>query len=161
MLFTAVNAVAKSFIQESKEHMLYLYSICPPLKLLIAKILYNTFLMLLLSVIALFFYTVIMGNPVENMSLFFTNMLLGALGFSSALTMISSIAAKVNNNGSLMAVLGFPLMIPILLLCINISKKAISGLEWASAKQDIISVLSIDVIIITVSLMLFPYLWRT
>ena len=161
MLFTAVNAIGKSFIQESKEHMLYLYSICPPIKLLIAKVSYNVLLMLFLSVVALVFYTIIMGNPIENYGLFFTNVILGSLGFSTSLTMVSSIAAKVNNNGSLMAVLGFPLLIPILLLCINISKKAIAGMEWASASQDLISVLSIDVIIVTISLMLFPYLWRT
>jgi len=40
-LFICVNAVAKSFLQESRGRMLYFYSITSPVEFIIAKILYN------------------------------------------------------------------------------------------------------------------------
>src|SRR3989442_1003691 len=43
-LFICVNAVAKSFLQESRGRMLYFYSIVSPVEFIIAKIVYNIIL---------------------------------------------------------------------------------------------------------------------
>src|ERR1700741_3558497 len=48
-LFVCVNAVAKSFLQESRGRMLYFYSITNTGAFIIAKLLYNIILMLLMS----------------------------------------------------------------------------------------------------------------
>jgi len=40
-LFVCVNAVAKSFLQESKGRMLYYYTIVSPVTFITAKIIYN------------------------------------------------------------------------------------------------------------------------
>src|SRR5918995_2115586 len=53
-LFICVNAVAKSFLQESRGRMLYFYSIASPVEFIIAKMLYNLLLMVLMSLISLF-----------------------------------------------------------------------------------------------------------
>ncbi|MEQ1799794.1 MAG: cytochrome C biogenesis protein, partial [Lacibacter sp.] len=41
LLFICINAVAKSFLQESRGRMLYYYSIAGALDFIIAKVLYN------------------------------------------------------------------------------------------------------------------------
>src|SRR5665647_2110467 len=48
-LFVCVNAVAKSFLQESRGRMLYFYSIAGAKEFIIAKLIYNIILMLLMS----------------------------------------------------------------------------------------------------------------
>jgi heme exporter protein B len=117
--------------------------------------------MIFLGIIAFAFYSLVMDNRVEDNLLFITNIILASLSFASALTMISAIAAKAGNNATLMAILGFPVILPLLLLIIKISKAAMDGLDRSLSIDEIAIVLSINVIIITVTYLLFPYLWRS
>lgn len=159
-LFVAINAVAKSFIQEREGRYLYYYTLFSPQNLIVARIIYNSGLMLILAFSGYLMYSVILGNPVGNVSLFLTNLLLAAISFSLALTMISAIASKASNSQTLMAILGFPIVLPMLLMIIKISKYAIDGLTFSSASGEIITLLAINAIVVTASYILFPYLWR-
>ncbi len=161
MLFAAVNAVAKSFLQEQRGRLIYYYTVASPQGIIIAKMLYNTLLLLLLAIICLLAFSVVMGNEVQNGGLFVVNLLLGAVGFSVTLTMVSGIAAKASNSSTLMAVLSFPIMIPLLLVVMKISKNAIDGLDPAVSYDDVIVLLAINGIVATLSYILFPYLWRS
>lgn len=161
ILFVATNAIAKSFIQESKERILYYYTIANPQSIIISKVIFNCLLMLFLVLVGFVIYIILLGNPVEDIPLFLFILLLGAIGFSSTFTMISSIASKASNSGTLMAVLGFPIIIPMLLLLIKISKNAIEGLGWLTIYDEVITLSAIIIISITTSILLFPYLWRS
>jgi len=161
LMFTAVNAVAKSFIQERQGRFLYYYTLVSPQGVILAKILYNSLLMLLIALLGFGFYSLILGNPVQDNVLFLGNILLGAIGFSTSLTMVSSIASKANNNTTLMAVLSFPVIIPMLLMLIKISKNALDGLDWSASQDEFVILLAINAIVITISYLLFPYLWRS
>jgi len=159
-LFVAVNAVAKSFMQEKEGRYLYYYTITSPQSLIIARIAYNSLLMLVMALIGFAVYSLILGNPILNSGLFLLNLALAAMSFSFALTMISAIASKAGNNQTLMAVLGFPVILPLLLMIIKVSKNAIDGLAWSSSGDEILTLLAINLIVGTASYILFPYLWR-
>ena len=161
MLFAAVNAVAKSFLQEQRGRLIYYYTVASPQGIIVAKILYNTLLLLLLATICLLVFSVVMGNQVQNGGLFVLNLLLGAVGFSVTLTMVSGIAAKASNSSTLMAVLSFPIMIPLLLMVMKISKNAIDGLDPAVSYDELLVLLAINGIVAALSYILFPYLWRS
>ncbi len=160
LLFTSVNAIAKSFTQESKGRLLYLYSLVSPQGVILAKIAYNTCLMLILALMCYLFYTIVIGNPVQDDYLFLATILLGAIGFSTSLTMVSGIAAKASNSGTLMAILGFPIIIPMLLMLMKMSKNAIDGLDRSASLDELITLLAINAIVVTISFILYPYLWR-
>ena len=160
MLFAAINAITKSFVQESKGRLLYYYQIASPQAIIIAKIIYNMLLMILMSTIALFFYSIVFQNQVGDKLLYFAAVILGAISFSSVFTMISAIASKANNNGTLMAILSFPVIIPVIILVIKLSKNAMDGLDRSVSLDEIGVLTAINLIVITVSLLLFPYLWR-
>ncbi|PHR63855.1 MAG: ABC transporter permease, partial [Idiomarina sp.] len=104
MLFIAINAVAKSFIQEGKERDFYYYTLTSPTAIIISKIIYNNFLMLTLAVVTYVFYYTILHVDIQDPTVFFASVVLGASGFASTLTLISGIASKASNNGALMAV---------------------------------------------------------
>nr|WP_155209510.1 heme exporter protein CcmB [Fulvivirga aurantia] len=159
-MFVAISAVAKSFIQEREGRYLYYYSLFSPKSLIIARTLYNSALMLLMALAGYFIYALVLGNPVGNKLLFVVNLTLGAISFSFAFTMISAIASKGSNSQTLMAILGFPVILPMLLMIIKISKNAIDGLEFSTSYSEIATLLAINIIVGTTSYVLFPYLWR-
>lgn len=160
LLFTAVNAVAKSFLQEKRERFLYYYQIASPVAIILSKIIYNAGLMLFLAFVCLFFYSVVMKNPVQDLAFYALGVVVGALSLSSVLTMISGIASKAGNSATLMTILSFPVMIPVLLLLIRFSKNAMDGLDRSVSLDELMALGSINVIVLAVSLLLFPYLWR-
>lgn len=161
LLFAAVNAVAKSFMQERYGRFLYYYTLVSPQGIILSKIVYNAILMLLLSLVGYGFYSIMLGNPVEDHALFIIAILLGALGFSTTLTMVSGIASKASNNSVLMAILSFPVIIPMLLMLMKVSKNAMDGLDRAVSSDEILTLAAINMIVITLSYILFPYLWRS
>lgn len=159
LLFASINAVAKSFINESGGRMLYLYTLTGPQAVILSKIIYNSLLLIVLSGLCLGTYVLFIGNLIQDMGLFLLTLLLGSLGFSSLLTMVSAIASKTSNNFTLMAILSLPIMLPLLMVLIKLSKNAIDGLElwdWNS----LLILFFLNVIIVSLSYLLFRYLWR-
>jgi heme exporter protein B len=160
ILFASVNAIAKSFVQENKARLLYYYSIASPQAIILSKTIYNILLMSLLSVLALLVYLLFFNNTIGDPLYYFLTVLLGSISFSTVFTMISAIASKAGNNGTLMAILSFPVIIPVILVLLRLSKNAMDGLQRSSSYGDIGVLLAINVIVIATSLILFPFLWR-
>jgi heme exporter protein B len=160
MLFASVNAITKSFMQENKNRLLYYYSIAGPQAIILSKTIYNALLMTLLSFLALLVYQLFFTNKIGDPLFYFVTVLLGSISFSTVFTMISAIASKAGNNGTLMAILSFPVVIPVILLLIRLSKNAMDGIDRSFSYENIGVLLAINVIVITTSLLLFPYLWR-
>ncbi len=160
ILFASVNAIAKSFIQESKARLLYYYSIASPQAIILSKTIYNILLMSLLSLLALVVYLLFFNNTIGDPLFYFLSVLLGSISFSTVFTMISAIASKAGNNGTLMAILSFPVIIPVILLLVRISKSAMDGIERSLNYGNIGVLCAINIIVIATSLILFPYLWR-
>ena len=160
MLFASVNAINKSFIQESQQRQLYYYSIVNPRAIILSKIFYNMCLMAFLAIIAFVTYSIIFRNPLGDPSLYFFTVILGSISFASVFTMVSGITSKAGNNSTLMAILSFPVIIPLLIVLIKLSQNAMQGLDRAQSINEIVVLIAINIITITVSLLLFPYLWR-
>lgn len=160
MLFASINAVGRSFIQERKGRLLYYYSIASPQAFLLAKMAYNSLLMLVITFLAYAIYAWWIGDLVQDHLMFAVALVLGSTGFALILTLMSAIASKTENNMSLMAILSFPVQLPFLITLIKLSKNAVDGLD-PSVSYGLITVLVlIIVIVLTLSYILFPYLWR-
>jgi heme exporter protein B len=160
MLFAAVNAIAKSFLTESRGRQLYFYSIASAQAVIISKVIYNLALMLVLSLFNFIFYSLFIGNIVEDMPMFIVGLLLGSAGFASVMTMISAIASKAGSNSTLMAILSFPILIPLLITIIRFSKNAMDGIGWNVNYKFALILVALNVLTIALSYILFPYLWR-
>jgi heme exporter protein B len=161
ILFTAITAISKSFNQEREGRLLYLYSMVSAESLIISKIVYNSLILIVLSLLGFAFYSGVMGNPVQDKSMYIFSIIFGAIGFASSLTLVASIASKSENSAMLMAILSFPIIIPILLLILKLSKNAMDGLERSASYDEILLLTAIDGIVIVLSVILFPYLWRS
>lgn len=160
ILFASINSTAKSFLQESRGRMLYYYTLTSPQAFVLSKIIYNSVLMLVLSLICFGFYSLFMGNIVENLPLFLLIILLGSIGIASLLSMMSAIASKAHNNFTIMAILSFPIIMPILIVIIRLSQNAITGTDFSFNLKYFSMLFSLDVIVIALAYLLFPYLWK-
>lgn len=161
VMFSGVNSVAKSFIGEKKGIDIYLYSVADPHQIILSKIIYNALLCLLMSLTCFVLFTVFFGNPVLDMSIFFGVILLASIGFAGAFTMLSGIASRAGNSNVVMAVLSFPVIISILLLVIKLTKNCIDGLDPSISTNDLLSLGAIDALLIAMSYILFPFVWRS
>lgn len=160
-LFICVNAVAKSFLQESRGRMLYFYSIASPVEFILAKLFYNLLLMVLMSLISLALFATFLDNPVSNMLLFTGIVVLGGMGISIVFTLMSAIAAKAQQNAALIAILGFPVILPQLMLLMRLSKTAFAEVFKEGALLQMTGLIAgLDVLVIGLALILFPYLWK-
>ena len=131
LVFAAFNALARSFQREDLGRQLYLFTLAGPQSVVVARTLYNAI-----------------------------TMVLGSIGFAAVLTLISAIAARAGNGLGLMAILGFPLVLPMLLAVMRASKLALDGIGMAANGKYFVMLLAIDALTVAVSYLLFPYLWR-
>lgn len=160
-LFVCLNAVAKSFLQESRARMLYFYTISHPVEYMLSKIMYSVVLMMILNTVTLFLYIAFMGNPTEYLLQYIGISYLGGFGLSIIFTMLAAIASKAMQQASLMAILGFPVIIPQLLLLIRLSKSAFAEtFREGVVTQVTLLLLALDLGIIILSVILFPFLWK-
>ncbi|MEM1320443.1 MAG: heme exporter protein CcmB [Bacteroidota bacterium] len=160
VLFASVNAITKSFVQENGGRQLYYYSLANPSAILLSKMLYNIVLLLVLNLLCYLAFGIVAGNPVKDSQQFFLALFLGSVGFAITFTFISAISSKASNSATLMAILGFPVVIPILMTLVKVSANALRLLQDTSVWKDILILLIIDCILVTMTFVLFPYLWR-
>jgi len=161
LLFTVINAVAKSFIGERKSRDIYYYSIASPASIILSKIIYNFLLCLLMSFTGLLLFNLFLGDPVADQFLFSVVVALASWGFAASLTLLSGIASKTTSSHILMAVLSFPVVISILLLAIQVTKNCLDGLDRSVSWDEILTLTAINCLVTAVSYLLFPYIWRS
>jgi heme exporter protein B len=160
-LFVCVNTVAKSFLQESRGRMLYFYSITSPAEFILAKLAFNIILMLIMSLVSLVLFFSFLDNPVTDTLRFTGIVLLGGTSISLVFTLMSAIAAKAQQNAALIAILGFPVILPQLLLLMRLSKAAFSEVFRDGAVLQLSGLIGLmDLLVLVMAVILFPYLWK-
>ena len=159
-LFASVNAVVKSFIQESGTRQLYYYQLANPTAILMSKIIYNICLLLLINALTYALFSFVTENPVRLQGQFWLALLLGSIGFGITFTFVSAISSKANNSATLMAILSFPIVLPTLLSLVKFTANALGLITDTATYKDILILLSIDAILVSLAFILFPYIWR-
>ena len=160
LLFICINAVARSFIQDGRGRMLYFYTIASPIQFIFSKLIYNSLLMILMSGLSLILFTILLGNPSEHGLLFFGIACLGGISLSLVFSFLAAIAAKASQPSAIMAILGFPLIIPQLMLLMKIANLAFSDIVQNGLAQMVGLLCGFDIMIIALAYILFPFLWK-
>jgi heme exporter protein B len=159
-LFICVNAIAKTFLQEGKGRQLYFYSLCSPVIFILARMVFNAALMLLMNLISLLIFTILLGSPIAHPFLFFGISCFGACSISLVFSFLAAIAARAQQNAALMAILGFPLIIPQLMLLMRLSTLAFSDVFQSGLISIVLLLACFDFMIFLLSVILFPFLWK-
>ncbi len=159
-LFVAVNSVAKSFLQEHPNRFRYYFTLVKPSTFLMAKMLYSIILMMVMSLVSLLLYSIMLGWPLQQTGLFIVITMVGSLSLSAVFTFLSAIAARAQQNSALMAILGFPLVTPVLMILSKLALTAISPVYMPNWWGLALVLLGLDVLVIILGIILFPFLWQ-
>jgi heme exporter protein B len=158
-LFISINAVAKSFLQEGRGRMLYYQSIVSPVHFILSKLLFNSFLMLIMSTISFVVFALFLGFPVIRTGSFIGIVFLGSWCLSLVFSFLAAIAAKAQQNAAIMAILGFPIIIPQLLVLMQVSSTVFS-LSTPIPLVNIGLLLTSCLLVTLLAVILFPFLWK-
>ncbi len=161
ILFSAVNAVASSFFREREENLIYYHFLFSPTVFIAAKIIYNIFFSLILTLVSGLIFMLMISNPIQNATLFFEIMMLGAISYSILFTLMSAIALKAKSDNTLVAVLGFPILIPMLIFITKTTSAALGAVEMQElANKNLLLLVALNFIQLVLAGVLFPYVWK-
>ena len=116
--------------------------------------------MVLMSLVSFFLFAVLLGNPVIDFWKFSMMVMLGGLSLSLLFTLLSAISSKAGGNSALIAILGFPLVVPQLILLADLSKPLFMTLLVVGWWKFFMVLLALDVLVILLSVILFPFMWK-
>lgn len=157
LTFSAIGALTRAFVAESPGQLALLYQWGSAGELLLAKLCYNTAVVLVYSVPAALLYSTLVGLSVADVPLFGLGLVVGAVGLAGPLTLTSALVARAGGQYTLMAVLSLPLLVPQVLTLIRIAEGAVLGVDrWAAVGIS----LGLSTVSVALGLVLFPLLWR-
>ncbi len=159
-LFITVNTIAKSFLQDSPARMLYYQSLTSPRIFIVSKLIYNGILLVAMSLVSLSLYIVFLGNPLTNPLMFTGLVCLAGISLALVFTMLAAIAARAGQNSAIIAIMGFPIVVPTLMILVRLSNSAFSIGYTPGIWKMILLLVALDLLSIALSLVLFPFLWR-
>lgn len=160
LLFGILNGVVKSFLQESGSRKLYYFQLVDPYIVLISKIIYNFILTLIMALITFALLSIFTKNMVEDTVMFLVVIMMGSLALSISLTFISAISVQGRQSATLMAILGFPVVIPIVLTLVKMSRNTMGLVMEPFYRADFLILGAISLILFGLSLWLFPIIWK-
>ncbi len=163
LLFTAFSAIGKSFAGQRHGLRLYLYTTVTPQEFILARLIYNMFLMWALGIFTFLMFVLFLGSDALHTGTFwmyFLGLTAGNLGFATLLTLISAIAAQSESGIGLTAVLGLPIVIPLILILNRYTSQVLEGVPFVENGMNLGFLLILTFGMFGLSYLLFPYLWR-
>ncbi len=160
LIFVSINAVLKSFKDESGSSRMYYYSLLHPLHVITAKIIYNFIFVMILAIILWLILVFFSFNPFDSILDFSLLLLCSSYGFSVVFTFVSALSQTGGNNSTLLSVLGMPLIIPILLISVKLSFANTGMLDDTSLATDFSLLLGINLLLTGICMLLFSILWK-
>ena len=159
-LFACVNAVTKNNSVQSNRILLYYYTICTANEFLISKMILNAFVMLLLSVINFILFSIFLPTHFLNYFLFLSMGCMGGISISILFTFLSALAQKADQQASMVVILGFPIIIPLFIIIIKITTIISAPLLSNQLNKFIVLLILLDILVIALSTILYPFIWK-
>lgn len=161
LFFSAMSGLSHIFVREEEQQTAdTLRLVTAPNSILLGKWLFNIILIFALEIIIVPLYLALMGVSVGSVWLFIFILFIGSIGLSSVATLIAAIISQASAKGALFAVLSFPISLPILISGIHATRLSIDGEQVSDCLGDLQILFSFSIVIITVSLLLFEFIWR-
>ncbi len=138
--------------------VLFYFLLATPLKIWFARVLHTCVWLLLLGGIALCLQLLWMGNPLLLWGRFIGILVLASLGFSTLITTLSLMVARLEAPGRLFALLSFPPLCPLYLFSLHASQSCL--VQAPVGLSGIWSLFGFVLLLISLCWLLFPYIWR-
>jgi len=159
-LFIAINSVARSFLGEGLPRYRYYATLVHPAQFFAAKVVYSIVVQWVVSGVSFLLFALLLGTLVSAAGRFALVVALGSLSLSTTFAFLSALASRAGGNAALMAVLGFPLLTPVLMMLSRLSLGALSPVYqpgwWGLAG----GLAGFSALVVVLGVILFPFLWK-
>lgn len=162
IFFTAMSGLSRAFVsEEERGTTLTLQLIASPTIVFSGKLIFNVILVFAMNAIITVLYGALFEDfIIKNFLLFIATFILGNIGLAVSSTIIAAIIAKAGAKGTLYPVLSFPILLPLILTCVQLTLFSFDGTSFEKSRFELAIVISYDVIMITVSYLLFDFIWE-
>jgi heme exporter protein B len=161
LFFSAMAGLARTFVHEEETGTVTaLKMAAQPEPVLIGKYLFNLTLLFSLAVLIVPLFLVMLNQTVLLPGALIAVILLGCFGLAGASTILAAIVAKAGAKSSLMTVLAFPVLLPLLFAAISATRVAFAGGLPQAIAADLLMLFFYDGIVVVASLLLFEYVWN-
>ena len=162
IFFSAMSGLSRAFVsEEERGTTLTLQLIAAPSTIFSGKLIFNLLLVFLMNIaIALLYSALFDSFVINNLALFALAFLFGNIGIAISSTIIAAIISKASSKGTLYPVLSFPILLPLILMLLEITKFAIDGKSIEKSFVELAVLVCYDVIMITASYLLFDFIWK-
>lgn len=162
IFFSAMSGLSRAFVsEEEKGTTLTLQLIASSDTVFSGKLLFNLILTFFINVIITILYAAFFESfVIKNFGLFLLTFVLGNIGLAVSSTIIASIIAKAGSKGTLYPVLSFPILLPLILTCVQLTIFCFDGTNFESVFYELAIVVSYNIIMVTVSYLLFDFIWK-
>ncbi len=162
IFFSAMSGLARAFVsEEERGTTMTLHLIASPTTVFSGKLIFNLILVFLMNIVISFLFSLLFETfVIKNILLFITAFIFGNIGIGVASTIISAIISKANTKGTLYPVLSFPILLPLILILLELTKYSMDGNTISSSFVEIAVLICYDVIMGTASYLLFDFIWK-
>lgn len=161
IFFSAMSGVGRSFVKEEEKGTASALRLsAPPEVIYLGKLLFNLLLVGALTILILPFYYFLMSPPTTNIALLFTVAFLGVFCLASATTILSAIVSRAAGKNTLLPILSFPVLLPVLITAISATQRALQQVSMGEALPELQFLFSYGVVITVASLILFSFVWN-
>lgn len=162
IFFSVMSGLSRVFVsEEEKGTVLLLHLMARPSTIFTGKLLFNVVLIFSINIIITFLYWLLFDTfLLRNLLLFVVSFILGNIGIAVSSTIIAAIIAKAGARGTLYPVLSFPVLLPLLLALIELTKYSMNGAGFSESFVELALLFCYDIIMFTASYLLFDFVWK-
>lgn len=159
MMFSILSVVGRSFDREAKR-FIYHFHLTSPAIIMRAKLFTNAVYSMLLGWLAYTLFSLFIGNQIQSHSTMFIVLTLGSITLGITFTLNAAMSARIQGNLVLTSILSLPILLPLIIVIVRLTERAFYDYSFTENLQLYLGLILLNVIIIVISYLLFPYLWR-
>lgn len=162
VFFSAMSGLSRAFVaEEDRGTVLALQLSAKPATVFMGKLIFNLVLVFIMNFAITILYFIFFDSlRINNFSLFALSFILGNIGIAVSSTIIAAIIAKASSKGTLYPVLSFPVLLPLILILLELTRFAIDGETIGDSYVELMVLVCYDVIMFTASYLLFDFIWK-
>jgi len=158
LLFASAAGLPRGFVHEEETHTATALRLTASSgALFCGKQAFNLALVVALEILVTPLFLALMQLQVDSPALLIATLLAGGYGLATGSTLVAAIIGQAQSRGTLFAVLSFPVLLPLLIFAVQLSRAAVAGEPPGDAMRVL---LLYDGSITVASLMLFPVIWN-
>lgn len=160
--FAAFAGLAHSFVHEEETNTVTALRLSMSAEAVYTgKLLFNLIVLFVIMLAVTPVYMAMTGMSMGSPPVFLAVMFSGGLGLAATATIIGALAAKAQGTGALYGALGLPLLLVFLMMLMNAATTIyVIDAPLQRILKDVGGLFSFGVLIISVSAMLFHFVWE-